>query len=193
MNLESNLENQEQISFLERIQVLNYSSRDIVVAELPQVYEDSLSNSAFVHMVSQDDIIVSIYLLHSNISQVEKVQNRSSAAIYTGVIINPESFSERDRPYVNGQYVVIKQYQLQTEKSNFKKELKVLKKIKQKNLPDNAGFPVILSAKVTSTIGEIIMSYRGVDLYRYHNIANSLHDVVKCGKLSKKELSKMAK
>ncbi len=58
----------------------------------------------------------------------------------------------------------------------FKKELKILKKIKSLQLEDNGGFPVIISAKLSNTIGEILMSYAGQDIFTKHNIQKSLED-----------------
>lgn len=65
---------------------------------------------------------------------------------------------------------MLKQFQLRKEKKGFKKELKILKKIKTLNLENNAGFPVIISAKISSTIGEIVMSYAGMDMFELYNI-----------------------
>ena len=45
--------------------------------------------------------------------------------------------------------VVLKQFKLRTDKVGFKKELKVLKKIKALDLENNGGFPVIIAAKLT--------------------------------------------
>ena len=45
--------------------------------------------------------------------------------------------------------------------SSFKNELVILKKIKALDIDNNGRFPVILSAKFTNTIGEIMMSYVG--------------------------------
>jgi hypothetical protein len=53
-----------------------------------------------------------------------------------------------------------KQYYPNPVKFN-EKELKILKKIKSLQLEDNGGFPVIISAKLSNTIGEILMSYAG--------------------------------
>jgi len=50
---------------------------------------------------------------------------------------------------------------LKKERMGFKKELKILKKIMSLQLEDNGGFPVIISAKLSNTIGEILMSYAG--------------------------------
>jgi hypothetical protein len=58
----------------------------------------------------------------------------------------------------------------------FKKELKILKKIKSLQLEDNGGFPVIISAKLSNTIGEILMSYAGQDIFTKYNIQKSLED-----------------
>ena len=52
--------------------------------------------------------------------------------------------------------MVLKQYKLRKDKEAFKKELKILKKIKLIGV-QNGGFPVILSAKLSNNIGEIII------------------------------------
>lgn len=56
---------------------------------------------------------------------------------------------------------MLKQFSLKTEKLGFKKELKILKKIKFLQLKDNGGFPMIVSAKMSTTLGEILMTYEG--------------------------------
>ena len=45
--------------------------------------------------------------------------------------------------------VVLKQFKLRTDKIAFKKELKVLKRIKSLDLVNNGGFPVIITAKLS--------------------------------------------
>jgi hypothetical protein len=52
----------------------------------------------------------------------------------------------------------------------FNKELKILKRIKSLDLKDNGGFPLIISAKFSNNLGEIMMSYCGKDLYEEYNI-----------------------
>lgn len=46
----------------------------------------------------------------------------------------------------------------------------ILKKIKKLRMEKNAQFPLILSAKVSRTTAEILLSYTGVDLYGYLDI-----------------------
>ena len=65
---------------------------------------------------------------------------------------------------------------MKKERDGFKKELKILKKIKQLELKNNGGFPVIFSAKISNTIGELLMSYVGGDLFEEYNIEKSLED-----------------
>jgi hypothetical protein len=60
----------------------------------------------------------------------------------------------------------------------FKKELKLLKKIKSLDLKDNGGFPVILSAKLSNSLGEILMSYVGKDIFEVFDIQKSLDDTI---------------
>lgn len=57
--------------------------------------------------------------------------------------------------------VILKQFQLSREMNGFKKELKILKKIKHLELNQNGGFPEIISAKMSQSVGEIVMSYVG--------------------------------
>ena len=61
---------------------------------------------------------------------------------------------------------------------SFKKELKLLKKIKSLDLKDNGGFPVILSAKLSNSLGEILMSYVGKDIFEVFDIQKSLDDTI---------------
>lgn len=58
----------------------------------------------------------------------------------------------------------------------FKKELKILKKIKSLDLKENGGFPVIISAKLSNSLGEILMSYAGRDIFDVFEIQQSLDD-----------------
>jgi len=43
--------------------------------------------------------------------------------------------------------------------------LKILKKIKFLQLKDNGGFPLIVSAKMSNSLGEILMTYEGKDIF----------------------------
>ncbi len=45
-----------------------------------------------------------------------------------------------------------------------------MKKIKKLQLKDNAGFPLIISAKTTKSVGEILMTYEGMDIYTKFNL-----------------------
>jgi len=65
---------------------------------------------------------------------------------------------------------------LKTERLGFKKELKILKKIKLLQLKNNGGFPLIISAKMSNSIGEILMSYEGKDVFTKYNLQKSLED-----------------
>ena len=66
--------------------------------------------------------------------------------------------------------MVLKQFSLKTEKLGFKKELKILKKIKFLQLKDNGGFPLIVSAKMSNTLGEILMTYEGKDIFTKYDL-----------------------
>ena len=81
--------------------------------------------------------------------------------IFFGTLENYNGIFDKDIKYVYNKYVVLKQFLLKKERMGFKKELKILKKIKSLQLEDNGGFPVIISAKLSNTIGEILMSYAG--------------------------------
>lgn len=56
------------------------------------------------------------------------------------------------------------------ELNGFRKDLKMLKKIKHLKLKDNGGFPVVYSAKQSRTYGEILMSYVGNNLFDEFNL-----------------------
>lgn len=58
----------------------------------------------------------------------------------------------------------------------FKKELKILKKIKHLQLKDNAGFPLVLSAKQSRSLGEIMMTFVGNNIFIEFNLASSFED-----------------
>ena len=75
-----------------------------------------------------------------------------------------------------GKKVVLKQFQLKKERTGFKKELKILKKIKSLDLKHNGGFPLIISAKLSNSLGEILMSYAGRDIFEVLDIQESLED-----------------
>ena len=79
-------------------------------------------------------------------------------------------------PYVINKPVIVKQFKLNREKRAFEKELRMLKKIKALKIVQNAGFPLIISAKVSKIYGEIMMSYVGENLFELLNIESSLND-----------------
>lgn len=58
----------------------------------------------------------------------------------------------------------------------FRKELKILKKIKHLQLKDNAGFPLVLSAKQSRSLGEIMMTFVGNNIFIEFNLASSFED-----------------
>jgi hypothetical protein len=66
--------------------------------------------------------------------------------------------------------IVLKQFRVSKERPSFEQELKLLKKIKSLEMPNNGGFPLILSAKVSKNFGEILMTYQGSDLYEILHI-----------------------
>ena len=65
----------------------------------------------------------------------------------------------------------------------------MLKKIKSLGLEQNGGFPVIISAKLTNTLGEIMMSYCGPDLFQYFQIEKSLEDKTQHQRVSLQTMS----
>jgi hypothetical protein len=44
------------------------------------------------------------------------------------------------------------------------------------DLKNNGGFPVVFSGKMSNSIGELLMSYVGGDLFDEFNIQKSLED-----------------
>lgn len=98
---------------------------------------------------------------------VKVLTQSSQASIFIGKLKHYNGIIERDQKYVVGQdkLVVLKQFQLRKERMGFKKELKILKKIKSLDLKENGGFPVIISAKLSNSLGEILMSYAGRDIF----------------------------
>lgn len=59
-------------------------------------------------------------------------------------------------------------------------------------LKNNGGFPVIFSAKISNTIGELLMSYVGGDLFEEYNIEKSLEDPKEHQVIDIKTLSNIA-
>jgi hypothetical protein len=66
-----------------------------------------------------------------------------------------------------------------------------LKKIKSLQLKENGGFPVIISAKLSNSLGEILMTYAGKDIFEVLDIQESLEDSRKHKCLNLKKLSEM--
>ena len=70
-------------------------------------------------------------ILHYDNFKVHKVFTQSSqASVFIGKLKNYDNIIESDRPYVVNKLVVLKQFQLHKDRIGFKKELKILKKIK---------------------------------------------------------------
>ena len=78
---------------------------------------------------------------------------------------------------------------MRQEKSGFKKELKILKSIKTLDLENNGGFPVVISAKMSNSIAEILMSYVGKDIFEIYELQDSLEDYQKHQCLDLKQIS----
>lgn len=45
-----------------------------------------------------------------------------------------------------------------------------MKKIKLLQIKNNGGFPLIISAKMSNSLGEILMSYEGKDIFTKFNL-----------------------
>jgi hypothetical protein len=56
------------------------------------------------------------------------------------------------------------------------RELKILKGVKKLGLQNNGHLPVIVSAKICSNIGEILMTHVGKSIYEVFKIDESIHD-----------------
>ena len=70
---------------------------------------------------------------------------------------------------------IVKQFEIRSNDSRFKSEYKVLRKIKMLNLePDNGGFPLALAARQTSSVGEIVMTNVGENIFKKFNIEKLL-------------------
>ena len=104
---------------------------------------------------------------------------------------NYDNVLESDRPHISGKKVVLKQFILKFERAGFQKELKILKKIKSLELRNNGGFPIIISAKISNNLGEIMMTYAGRDIFDVYEIQDSLEDSKKHQCFNLKNLSDM--
>lgn len=84
-----------------------------------------------------------------------------------GHVINAQNFIPSDLDLLGPtKKVMVKQYDLTKDLKGFKREMKLLKKIKNLKVNKNGGFPVILSAKLTKKLGEIMMTHVGDDLLK---------------------------
>jgi hypothetical protein len=126
----------------------------------------------------------SYHILHDETFQVIKVlQDSSQARVYACEYKNV-GLENQDK-----NLVILKQFKLSKESNGFKKELKILKKIRSLDLEDNGGLPIIISAKLSPTLGEIVMSYVGNDIFNVFNISHSLDDASNHIKLSHSQIS----
>jgi serine/threonine protein kinase len=130
-------------------------------------------------------------LHYENFRAIKVLTESSQASIFIGNLRNYDNIINSDRSYVVGKIVVLKQFQLKKERTGFKKELKILKKIKSLDLKNNGGFPVVISAKLSNSLGEILMSYAGKDIFEVFNIQQSLEDSRKHRCLNLQNLSTM--
>lgn len=104
-------------------------------------------------------------LLHKNFEVVKLLYKNDYSHLFMGKIRNYENINQDDRSYIGPDNIaVIKRYDLVTSRRIFKKEVKILKRIKSLKLVNNGNFPVPLSAFVHMNAGEILMSYTGENL-----------------------------
>lgn len=120
-------------------------------------------------------------VLHKNDLTIDRVLTSTcQACIFVGTLKPEFEMSEADKQFLgNIRQVVLKQFSLKKLKKSFKKDLKILKKIKALHLKDNAGFPYILSAKISQNYGEILMTYSGQDIYGQFNLQNCMESNMK--------------
>lgn len=91
---------------------------------------------------------------------IEKVLTSTCQAnIFVGTLKPEYELTQADLAIMgSSRQVILKQFNLKNLKKCFKNDLNVLKKIKALHLKDNAGFPYVLSAKISQTYGEYMIS-----------------------------------
>lgn len=102
-----------------------------------------------MHLSSSNQVAYKI--LHKNDLSIEKVLTSScQACIFIGNLKPDYDLSDHDKKIMGEcRQVVLKQFMLKKLKKAFKKDLKILKKIKSLCLKNNGNFPYILSAKIS--------------------------------------------
>ena len=132
-----------------------------------------------IRLPSNQQIVYKV--LHKNDLNIERVLTSTcQACIFVGTLKPEFELVEADKQVMgNNRQVVLKQFNLKKLKKSFKKDLKVLKKIKALHLKDNAGFPYILSAKISQNYGEILMTFTGQDIYGQFNLQNCMESNMK--------------
>ena len=132
--------------------------------------------------------------MHKNFTFDEKIPVQSTLSqVFIGNLTSTETLTNRDLVFLNGnKQVILKQYKLSKDKKAFKKEVKILKKIKSLDIKQNGNFPLILSAKLSNNIGEILVSKTGMDMFTYLGIPKSLESQSTHKRLSEQQLSVFA-
>lgn len=115
-------------------------------------------------------------ILHSPGFRVLTVLQESKFAIVMkGALSSRQALCTSDQRYLGSDnMVVVKQFKFLEDQSCFRKELKLLKRIKRLGLENNGGFPVVLSAKTTKNYGEIMMSFVGPTIEKKFELDLSL-------------------
>ena len=121
---------------------------------------------------------VKYLILHSDNFKINEVLTESSQAIvFIGKYVNFENLIDQDKIIIEKKSkVVLKQFNLLTDRNGFLQEFEVLKKIKQLGIQNNGRFPVIISAKVSKTQGEILMTFSGNNIEYEFDLGSSFRD-----------------
>lgn len=119
-------------------------------------------------------------ILHFDAFRFVKVLSQTnSALVILGRLFDLTSLNMSDHQFIGPDMkVIIKQFNLNKDREGWKKELKILNRIKKMKLPNNGGFPVIFTSKVSDHIGEIMMSYIGQNIYDEFKLEKSFQDSI---------------
>lgn len=104
--------------------------------------------------------------MHNSALIIEKVEEKENQpTVIRGTLKPTFVISSIDKAIIGeNRSVVLKRYDLETHEQCFKREIKILKRIKFLKLEKNAGFPIILSAKHSESYGELIISSPGCNI-----------------------------
>ena len=109
-----------------------------------------------------------------------------------GPLTSRQMVSTSDQRYLGvDDMVIVKQFKFVQDQSCFRKELKLLKRIKRLGLENNGGFPVVLSAKTSNTYGEIMMSFVGPTIENKFGLNLSLEQSSICVPVGADQVFKM--